>query len=171
MSLLKQVIALTITLLPPLVINTTLGFLLFTSHSFFSLSLARLPFFQRPHQPQSSSPENLRQTLDGVQPSDSATVPDEDEEEEEPINFHTLLTGPTIVPNHATLLSGIAGAGAGIVQGIAFTPVENVVRSAPTTDEWDVQADHPQTLEGFRTVHHDLHSSLPPPTNIERPAS
>ncbi|WVW81653.1 hypothetical protein I302_103648 [Kwoniella bestiolae CBS 10118] len=108
-NLLKRktgLIAITLTILPPLLVNTTMGFLLFTSHSFFSLSLMKLQFFQRPK-------EN---TKDGA------------EEEEEEINLDTLLRGPSIIPNHPTLLSGIAGAGAGLVQGAAFTPVENVVR-------------------------------------------
>ena len=90
-----------LTILPPLVINTTLGFLLFTSHSFFALTLARLPFFQ----PSS----NMIQI-------------------EESLSIQTILAGPTIIPNHPTLLSSLAGAGAGIVQGMAFTPIENIVR-------------------------------------------
>lgn len=85
-----------LTILPPLIINTTLGFLLFTSHSFFALWLARFPLFRR--------------------------------DEEERINLHTLLAGPTIIPAHPTLLSAISGGLAGLVQGVAFTPIENVVR-------------------------------------------
>lgn len=50
------------------------------------------------------------------------------EEEEEEITLETLLTGPHIIPRHPTLLSALAGAGAGLVQGLAFTPVENLVR-------------------------------------------
>ena len=53
-----------------------------------------------------------------------------EEEEEEEITLETLLTGPHIIPRHPTLLSGLAGAGAGLVQGLAFTPVENFVRYA-----------------------------------------
>lgn len=100
------------TILPPLVINTTLGFLLFTSHSFFALTLARLPFFRHPHH---ESVDSLRATLDDVA-------------EEEEINLHTLLSGPTVIPAHPTLLSAVSGGMAGLVQGIAFTPIENVVR-------------------------------------------
>jgi len=55
---------------------------------------------------------------------------EEEEEEEEEITLETLLRGPHIIPRHPTLLSAIAGAGAGLVQGMAFTPVENLVRSA-----------------------------------------
>lgn len=93
-DLAEQVAAIIFTLLPPLVVNTSLGFLLFTSHSFFSLVLAKLPYFHGTEQ----------------------------------VNMHNLLAGPSAVPDHPTLLSGIAGAGAGIVQGFAFTPVENMVR-------------------------------------------
>lgn len=103
-----------LTILPPLVINTTLGFLLFTSHSFFALSLARLPFFRHTHSPAGG---------------DTLVFNEEaDEDDEERINIHTLLSGPTIIPRHPTLLSMIAGGGAGLVQGLAFTPIENVVR-------------------------------------------
>lgn len=94
-------------MMPPLIVNTSLGFLLFTSHSFFSLSLAKLPFFQQ-------------EATDG-----KVRTADHDEEE---ITLENLLRGPMIVPRHPTLLSALSGAGAGIVQGFAFTPVENVVR-------------------------------------------
>lgn len=108
-------IALTLTIIPPLAINTTLGFLLFTSHSVFALGLARIPFFQHhhPHTPVLVDHENVDEV---------------EEEEEEEITIETLLRGPHIIPRHPTLLSAIAGAGAGLVQGMAFTPVENLVR-------------------------------------------
>lgn len=113
-------IALTLTIIPPLVINTTLGFLLFTSHSVFALGLARIPFFQHHH----SHPPSLvdHENVNGVGGEE------EDDEEEEEITIETLLRGPHIIPRHPTLLSAIAGAGAGLVQGMAFTPVENLVR-------------------------------------------
>lgn len=95
------------TMMPPLIVNTSLGFLLFTSHSFFSLSLAKLPFFQ-----QEETGGAIRKVDHGA----------------EEITLENLLRGPTIVPRHPTLLSALSGAGAGIVQGFAFTPVENVVR-------------------------------------------
>jgi hypothetical protein len=108
-------IALTLTIIPPLAINTTLGFLLFTSHSVFALGLARIPFFQHQHH---QTPALIdHENMDSV------------EEEEEEITLETLLRGPHIIPRHPTLLSAIAGAGAGLVQGMAFTPVENLVRS------------------------------------------
>ena len=103
-----------LTVLPPLVINTTLGFLLFTSHSFFALSLAKLPFFRH----------ERHQDINEVTAFDEE-VSDMDEES---INLHTLLSGPTVIPRHPTLLSTLAGAGAGLLQGVAFTPIENVVR-------------------------------------------
>jgi hypothetical protein len=119
-------IALTLTIIPPLAINTTLGFLLFTSHSVFALGLARIPFFQHHHH----APASIDQeSIDNVQ--------EEEEEEEEEITLETLLRGPHIIPRHPTLLSAIAGAGAGLVQGMAFTPVENLVRSVPhSTTMW-----------------------------------
>lgn len=117
-SLLSQkagIIAVALTILPPMLVNATLGFLLFTSHSLFTLGLSRLSFFQKK-----------------VEMEDGTEV-----DEEEDINLETLIRGPSIIPNHRgpsiipnhpTVLSAIAGAGAGLVQGIAFTPVEKVVR-------------------------------------------
>ncbi|WWD05971.1 hypothetical protein V865_004056 [Kwoniella europaea PYCC6329] len=116
-------IAITLTILPPLLVNTTMGFLLFTSHSFFSLSLAKLSFFQKPKE---VGVDKARYHAPLNPSSDTSKEVEEGEEEE--INLDTLLRGPSIIPNHPTLLSGIAGAGAGLVQGAAFTPVENVVR-------------------------------------------
>ena len=115
-------IALTLTIIPPLAINTTLGFLLFTSHSIFALGLARIPFFQHHHHHEQTTALNDREAVDNI-----------DEEEEEEITLETLLRGPHIIPRHPTLLSAIAGAGAGLVQGMAFTPVENLVRSVSSS--------------------------------------
>jgi len=112
--LIPQALAMCLTILPPLVVNTTLGFLLFTSHSFFALSLARLPFFQHVHSP------DTRESISFEEESDDG--------DQEDINLHTLLSGPTIIPLHPTLLSALSGAGAGLLQGLAFTPVENLVR-------------------------------------------
>jgi len=84
----------------------------------FALGLARIPFFQHHHH----APVSIdHESMDNVQV--------EEEEEEEEITLETLLRGPHIIPRHPTLLSAIAGAGAGLVQGMAFTPVENLVRS------------------------------------------
>ncbi|EIW73170.1 hypothetical protein M231_07448 [Tremella mesenterica] len=121
----QGVLALTVTLLPPLMVNTILGFLLFTSHSFFSLSLARLPVFQRERH--FNDLKQSHSVSKDTSPKGSPMEGD-DAEEEEKFDLETLLRGPTVVPRHPTLLSGIAGAGAGIAQGIAFTPVENIVR-------------------------------------------
>ncbi|WVF66314.1 hypothetical protein IAT40_001054 [Kwoniella sp. CBS 6097] len=132
-------IAMALTIIPPLLVNTTMGFLLFTSHSFFSLSLARLPFFQHHRIQDDSDTLAAAGSEDGNGVvSGTADVPRYrtpfggikagDESEEEEISLDTLLRGPTIIPNHPTILSAIAGAGAGLVQGAAFTPVENVVR-------------------------------------------
>jgi hypothetical protein len=84
----------------------------------FALGLARIPFFQHHHH------------HDPLTLVDHEPVPQEEEgeDEKEAITLETLLTGPHIVPRHPTLLSAVAGAGAGLVQGLAFTPVENLVR-------------------------------------------
>lgn len=120
-------------LLPPLVVNTTLGFLLFSSHSFFSLSLARLPWF---HRGAECDPEDeddlinfvrLRDPLGSLDGDYGDVIPGASEEDEE-ITLENILRGPKIIPKHPTLLSAIAGAGAGVIQGVAFTPIENVVR-------------------------------------------
>ncbi|WWC57960.1 uncharacterized protein I303_100495 [Kwoniella dejecticola CBS 10117] len=124
-------IAITLTILPPLIVNTTMGFLLFTSHSFFSLSLAKIAFFQKPKHADGELDElhdiaryHAPLTLSGARKDTSARGLSDEEE----ISLDTLLRGPSIIPNHPTLLSAIAGAGAGLLQGAAFTPVENVVR-------------------------------------------
>ena len=90
-------------LLPPMMVNTTLGFLLFTSHSFFALSLARLEWFAG----------------------------------REEVNLHSVVEGPKTVPKHSTLLSGLAGAGAGVVQGIAFVPVDRWTGGRLSNGWWD----------------------------------
>ncbi|WVQ74024.1 hypothetical protein IAR50_003605 [Cryptococcus sp. DSM 104548] len=103
-------IAVTLTILPPMLVNATLGFLLFTSHSLFSLGLAKLDWFQRKVEVENEKGEMVV------------------EEQEEELNLETLIRGPSVIPNHPTVLSAIAGAGAGLIQGMAFTPVDNVVR-------------------------------------------
>jgi len=139
-------IALTLTIIPPLAINTTLGFLLFTSHSVFALALARIPLFQHHHH---QTPALIgHESVENVQG-------EEEEEEEEEITLETLLRGPHIIPRHPTLLSAIAGAGAGLVQGMAFTPVENLVRSVlPSSRVMDEGAD----IADYS--HNPLHQSL-----------
>lgn len=116
-----QVVALTLTIIPPLAINTTLGFLLFTSHSMFALSLAKLPFFQHKHPGEDSR-------LVDHEGSMTTGASQQQQGLDEEITLETLLTGPHIIPRHPTLLSAIAGGGAGLVQGLAFTPMENLVR-------------------------------------------
>ncbi|ODO06479.1 hypothetical protein L198_01711 [Cryptococcus wingfieldii CBS 7118] len=103
-------IAVGLTILPPMLVNATLGFLLFTSHSLFSLGLAKLDWFQRKVEVENEKGEMIV------------------EEQEEELNLETLIRGPSVIPNHPTVLSAVAGAGAGLIQGMAFTPVDNVVR-------------------------------------------
>lgn len=89
----------------------------------FALGLARLPFFQHHHHHLPNSESAIP-----VDHEAGPKVEMDEDEEEEAITLETLLTGPHIIPRHPTLLSAFAGAGAGIVQGLAFTPVENLVR-------------------------------------------
>ncbi|KAL1407155.1 hypothetical protein Q8F55_006569 [Vanrija albida] len=113
-----------ITLLPPLIVNTTLGFLLFSSHSLLSLWLARLPFFHRREVVEEESTVSIFPdffTLDDGE--DGLPIAEEEE-----ITLETIIRGPRNVPRHPTLCSALAGAGAGVIQGLAFTPIENVVR-------------------------------------------
>ncbi|KAK8844625.1 hypothetical protein IAR55_006472 [Kwoniella newhampshirensis] len=125
------VIALTLTLLPPMMVNATLGFLLFTSHSLLSLGLARLQFFQRKDD-QEEGDEKESLLVDHETAGEEYPLTRAEGEragaKEEKITLETLMRGPSVIPNHPTLLSALAGAGAGLVQGAAFTPVENVVR-------------------------------------------
>ncbi|WWD22823.1 hypothetical protein CI109_107317 [Kwoniella shandongensis] len=125
------IIALTLTLLPPMMVNTTLGFLLFTSHSLFSLGLARLTFFQRKQDVEdevNNPTEKLLVDQANAQGDEVGAQTKLEEGNEHQITLETLFRGPSVIPYHPTLLSALAGAGAGIVQGAAFTPVENVVR-------------------------------------------
>lgn len=141
---------LAITLLPPLIVNTTLGFLLFSSHSLLSLYLARLPYFQRRVVQvddtvvvESKKPDlTLDDFIDDLLSRDifgavdgdyGQATPGAPEPAEEEITLETIIRGPKTVPAHPTLLAAIAGAGAGIIQGMAFTPIENIVRYVPLT--------------------------------------
>lgn len=120
---------LTIALLPPLLVNTALGFLLFSSHSLISLGLARLPYFQRGETPtEEEDPLYIqRDWLGHIDGDFGDSIPGFIEVEEE-ISLETIIRGPRAIPKHPTFLSAIAGAGAGIIQGVCFTPIENIVR-------------------------------------------
>ncbi len=130
----NQALAVTLSLLPPLAINTTLGFLLFSSHSLFSLALARLPVFRRhldnPVAEMTGTNPGRHVLRHGqrIAPDDDFANVEEQDYEEHHLTLQTLLQGPSFIPRHPTILSAIAGAGAGIIQGIAFTPIENIVR-------------------------------------------
>lgn len=116
-------------LCPPLIVNTTLGFLLFSSHSLISLWIARLPYFQRGENPtEAEDPLYIeRDWLGHIDGDFGDHIPGVPEEEEE-ITLETIIRGPRAIPKHPTVLSAIAGAGAGVIQGMLFTPIENVVR-------------------------------------------
>lgn len=121
-----------------MIVNTTLGFLLFSSQSLLSLYLARLPYFQRrpKETPKSDSDSSFDDILDDLFKRDIFGAVDGDygearpgeREKEEEITFETIIRGPKYIPAHPTLLAAIAGAGAGIIQGILFAPIENLVR-------------------------------------------
>lgn len=128
-----QPIVVAASLLPPLLVNTTLGFLLFSSHSLLSLWLARLPYFhRRVADPVSEEHQDLldeliqRDFLGGLDGDYGVATGDAIVEEE--VTFETIIRGPRTIPAHPTLLSAIAGAGAGVIQGMAFTPIENIVK-------------------------------------------
>lgn len=99
---------------------------MFSSHSLFSLYLAKLPFFNRHyHDPDDPLARDPLGEIDGDFGQPDATPEDEMDEE---ISLENIIRGPRSIPKHPTLLSAIAGAGAGIIQGLAFTPIENFVR-------------------------------------------
>lgn len=108
-----------LSILPPLVLNTCLGALLFESHAILSYWLSKLSFFAP------------RPRSDGVITN---SLSDEDGLEEMPEwkSFgaeHTIMFMESLhkLP-HPTIMAMIAGMGAGAIQGVAFTPVENAVR-------------------------------------------
>lgn len=77
------------------------------------------------HDPATHDKFDILGLLDG----DYGDLPDGYEHiPEEEITLETIIRGPRAIPRHPTLLSAIAGAGAGVLQGMAFTPIENVVR-------------------------------------------
>lgn len=122
-----------VALLPPLIVNTTLGFLLFSSHSLISLGLARLPYFHRGEPTPTAEEDPLyiqRDWLGHIDGDFGDSIPGapEPNEDEEEISLETIIRGPHTIPKHPTLLSAIAGAGAGVIQGMCFTPIENIVR-------------------------------------------
>ena len=86
-----------------------------------------MPFFQRQHHPYDDKSIDESNTL-VARCGDAATELEKDEAEEDRINLQTLIQGPSIIPRHPTVLSAISGAAAGLVQGVAFTPIENIVR-------------------------------------------
>ena len=128
-------------ILPPLMINTALGTILFTSHSFFCYVLSRLDFFAPTETSISLGP---RVTKDGqpiTQTNIEATAEwsriAEGREErhdggpewlsfgaEDQIMFMEAIHR---LP-HPTLMSAVAGAAAGVLQAVIFAPIENAVK-------------------------------------------
>lgn len=135
-----QPMAIIHSILPPLMINTALGTILFTSHSFFCYVLSRLDFFAPTETSVSLGP---RITKDGqtISQTDASTTADwskiaEEHERhdggpewlsfgaEDQIMFMEAIHR---LP-HPTLMSAAAGAAAGVLQAVIFAPIENAVK-------------------------------------------
>lgn len=140
-------------IMPPLLINTLLGTLLFTSHSYFCYVLSRLPFFApKPSStPLKPSQRSLLESFDDLtnqanRMNDAANgrvynasgggfgLEGGEENGEGPswMSFGAedqimFMESIHRLP-HPTLLSALAGAGAGVLQGVAFAPIENAVK-------------------------------------------
>ncbi|KAJ9096812.1 hypothetical protein QFC21_005083 [Naganishia friedmannii] len=122
-------------IVPPLLINTALGTLLFTSHSFFCYLLSRVDFFA----PRESHTEVLvTPDSDGkYPPSDQShtsrsSANDAHEGGPEWLSFGVeeqmmFMEAIHKLP-HPTLMSAVAGAAAGCIQGVLFAPIENAVK-------------------------------------------
>lgn len=137
-----------------MLINTALGTLLFTSHSYFCYLLSRLDFFAPKALPHPrldlesdeaetslfdrwASLAKRGQALSSIQdPSGSQQVSTDDRGEEDSgpvwLSFNaedqiTFMESIHRLP-HPTLLSALAGAAAGAIQGVAFAPIENAVK-------------------------------------------
>lgn len=122
-------------IVPPLLINTALGTLLFTSHSFFCYLLSRIDFFA----PKGSRTEVLldpNSDLKGSPPrqrdSTESNIDDAHEGGPEWLSFGVeeqimFMEAIHKLP-HPTLMSAVAGAAAGCIQGVLFAPIENAVK-------------------------------------------
>src|SRR4051812_8846115 len=120
-------------LLPPLMINSVLGTILFFSQSYFCWALTKVPFL---------APRTLvvvpegGVNVDGC-PQSAPTSISTDPYDDPTSPTWLLLPSPNSTEDtfiileasnslpHPTLLSALAGMMAGVLQGIAFTPVEN----------------------------------------------
>lgn len=110
--------ALALSILPPLALNTFLGALLFSSHTYFCYLLSYLPIF-------APRPTKSTNSIGGIAiPHKADHLEWTSFGAEDTIMFMESLHK---LP-HPTLLSFIAGMGAGVIQGVAFTPVENAVK-------------------------------------------
>jgi hypothetical protein len=128
-------------ILPPLMINTALGTILFTSHSFFCYLLSKLDYF---------APRETSTTI----PLDPGTLPHLSGDERKAVTS-AIENGQESeadhqdgVPEwfsfgaedqimfmeaihrlpHPTLMSAVAGAAAGVLQAVIFAPIENAVK-------------------------------------------
>ncbi|KAJ9113656.1 hypothetical protein QFC22_005965 [Naganishia vaughanmartiniae] len=124
-------------ILPPLMINTALGTLLFTSHSFFCYLLSRIDFF---------APRDevlLTPGLDGILPqphqqqSADSRVDDAHEGGPEWLSFGAedqmmFMEAIHKLP-HPTLMSALAGAAAGCIQGYYLHPSRMLLLQRGTT--------------------------------------
>lgn len=128
-------------ILPPLMINTALGTILFTSHSFFCYVLSRLDCFAPTETSVSLGPQAMTDGQPIVQWGATATAEwakiaegrdgrhDAGPEwlsfgAEDQIMFMEAIHR---LP-HPTLMSAVAGAAAGVLQAVIFAPIENAVK-------------------------------------------
>lgn len=122
-------------IVPPLLINTALGTLLFTSHSFFCYLLSRIEFFA----PKESHTETLlhpdsdaKHTVPNQLNTSDSSTDDAHEGGPEWLSFGVeeqimFMEAIHKLP-HPTLMSALAGAAAGCIQGVLFAPIENAVK-------------------------------------------
>lgn len=123
-------------------INTALGTILFTSHSFFCYLLSRLDYFA-PRESQAEISLDLK-TPGGSPLSERQreAVASAIQKREEEANLHEgvpewfsfgaedqimFMEAIHRLP-HPTLMSAAAGAAAGVLQAIIFAPIENAVK-------------------------------------------
>lgn len=128
-------------ILPPLMINTALGTILFTSHSFFCYVLSRLEFFAPTETSVSLGPLVADDGRSILQPSATTaagwTKVAEGRDESHDAGPEWLSFGAEDqimfmeaihrLP-HPTLMSAVAGAAAGVLQAVIFAPIENAVK-------------------------------------------
>ncbi|CED82172.1 Mitochondrial carrier domain [Phaffia rhodozyma] len=107
-------LSLVLPIIPPLFFNTILTTLLFTTHSVISSLLSALPFFRPPERTSGSEPTGFLSETDS---EPDTTIP----------VYLSLLTHNLHATVHPTLLSFLAGAGAGVAQSTLAIPLDKVI--------------------------------------------